>query len=268
MNVVFWSPFAGSSGVSSTMMAIALSTAIHHRTTCSIMQLQFNDNGLLNTIFQTVDRNEITYFENTGVDSLIRAANSGSISKDDVLNSSFSFIEKRLNVFSKTGGIDKRMYESDMLKAMEGVFTALNDTFKINYIDVPAGDNECAKQAMTLADLVVVCLPQSEWRVNAFFERYKLKNAFYILGNYDAKQYYNYTNILWKYRASVGISKSGVVPHCSSFADECNRSRIISYYATNDKCTSKDPNFQFISEVNKTTGKLLKACGMNGGRRV
>lgn len=268
MNVVFWSPFAGSAGVSSTMVAIALSTAMHHRTTCSIMQLQFKDNGLLNTIFQTVDRTEITYFENTGVDSLVRVANSGSITKDDVLNSSFSFIEKRLNVFSKTASVDEHMYMSDLLKAMEGMFEALNDTFKVNYIDVPAGNNECARQAIELADAVVVCLPQSTWQLDSFFEQYKLSKAFYVLGNYDEKQYLSYTNVLWKYRANMSASKSGVIPHCSGFADECNRSRVISYYAHNDECKSKDPNFQFISEVNKTTEKLLKVCGVNGGRRV
>lgn len=268
MNVVFWSPFAGSAGVSSTMMAIALSTAIHHKIACSVTQLQFENSGLLNTIFQTEDRTEISYFENTGIDSLIRTANSGGITKDDVLNSSFSFIEKRLNVFSKTGSVDKRMYNDDLLKGMEGIFSALNDTFKINFIDTPAGENECAKKALELADTVVVCLPQSQWRIDDYFKRPQIDKAFYVFSDYDSAQYLNYSNLLWKYRKVLQTNKSGVVPHCSGYANECNRSHVISYFMVNEKCKKTDPNYTFITEVNRVAGKLLKACKVNGGHAL
>lgn len=267
MNIVFWSPFAGVSKVSCDLMAVALSTAIHHKVVCSVMQMQFNNNGLMNCMFQESDSKAVTYFENTGIDALVRAVNSGGVNKEVVEDCSFSFVERRLNVFTKTAAIDKHTYKSDLLQSMEDMFDALNDTFKINYIDVPAGVNECSEKALKLADVVIVCLPQSEWMIKDYLNRFSFgdKKVFHLFGDYDSKQYVNTTNVVWKNYKQFSKKYVGVVPHCYGYANDCNRGRAIAYFAQNEKAKKSDPNYEFISEVNETTKKILKICGLNKG---
>lgn len=265
MNVVFWSWFPGAACVSSSALALALSTAIDHKVTCSLMQLHFQNNGLFNYIIPPADSKEISYFENTGVDSLIRTTRGNAVTNEDIVNCSFSFAEQRLNVFTATSMKDEIVYRNGFIDASENLFNALNGAFKVNYIDAPAGINDYSKVALQLADIIVICIPQTTWSINYFFKHFQFpgKKLFFLFGNYDKKASVSVHNVSMAHRKVMKNSNTGYVLHSTEYANEMNHSRSISFYLRNTKCKTSDSNFAFMDGTRKTSAKLLKMCGFN-----
>lgn len=264
MNVAFWSCMPGVSSTSASMLAIALSAAVDRKIQCSVMQLHFADNGLFKYIMDFA-KSDSPLMENTGIDALARASRQSIISQEDVIDCTFSFIEKRLNVFTATGIKNERIYQSGIMDVMETMFSGMNDTFKLNLIDVPAGDNLYAKAALALADVVVVCLPQMQWIVDMCLERYSFddKKVFYVFGRYDAK--HSVTIMAESLGKHIKPSLIGAVPYNTDYANAMNSSKVIGFYLGNTNCKSHDPNYGFISRTKETTNKLLKLCGLGKG---
>ena len=266
MNVIFWSAFPGVSGVSSSMLSIALCTAAEYRIRCSVSQLHFGANGLLQPLIVT-NEESAQFFENTGIGALIRATKGGAASTETVESCSFSFIEKKLNVFTKAKAVDEHIYENDLLSSIDKVFESLNGTFKVNFIDVPAGVNAYSKAAIKHADYVVICLPQSEWMINEFFDKFALpkEKVFYLFGNYDPLQYINVNNFSWKHKKEITRGRCAAIPHCTDFANHLNKSRAIAFFTQNLAAKPKDANFQYMRETKRATNSILRMCGVLKG---
>lgn len=261
MNVVFWSPVPGLAKVSSSMLSIALCAAAEYRVKCSISQLHFGTNGLIQPILVGgADDNQ--YFENTGIGALIRAAKGGAVSPETVENCSVSFLEKKFNVFTASNYSDERIYRGDLLQAVEPMFDAMKETFKVNFIDVPAGINAYSKAAIKHADFVAVCLPQTQWVIDKFLTDFEMpKNkTFYVFGDCDPVACVNTKNFAWRNHKTVLSKYCLSVPHCTDFANAINRGKAISFMMQNLKCKPSDANYTYIKDVKVTTRNILKAC--------
>lgn len=261
MNVVFWSPVPGLAKVSSSMLSIALCTATEYRVMCSISQLHFGKNGLIQPILVSGSDTDL-YFENTGIGALIRAAKGGTVSPEMVENCSVSFLEKKLNVFTASNYSDERIYRGDLLQAIEPMFEAMKETFKINFIDVPAGINAYSKAAIKHADFVAVCLPQTQWVIDKFWSDFEMPKdkTFYVFGDCDPAEFINAKNFAWRNRKLVNSKYCLNVPHCTDFANAINRGKAISFVMQNLHCKLSDSNYVYMKDVKASTKSILKAC--------
>lgn len=266
MNVVFWSYLPGVSSVSSSMLAMSLSTTIKHKIKCSVMQLQYSHNYLQEYLIDSRDNTEDSYFQNMGIDYLMRAAHSNTANEENVNDFSLSFIDQYFNYFPRTSAVDERVYKNDLTESSEEMFKVLNDGFKLNFIDVPAGVNHYSKIAMANADVIVVCLPQSKPIIDAYFNEIDLARdkTFYLFTEYDPKQKLLLSNICKQHKATISEKNCGVVPYNTRYGDALSTHHAISFYYQNLKCKMSDPNYSFISKVNASAGKLIKLCGLTG----
>ena len=258
MNVVFWSFLPGVSRVSSSMLVTSILTATAFRTKCSILQLHHKNNLLTRPVL-FADLNESTFGDN-GIDALIRSVGSGKAEIADVEDASFSFIEQRFNVFIPTKVRDEKIYQENLLKSFDKILKALDSAFKINFIDVPAGDNPYSRKALAYADYIVVCLPQSDYHIDRILKSVKLPKdkTFYLISDFDGGQYLSKRNIMWKYRENLNNNNCAVIPHCSGLADSLNTNKVIAFIAENINSKKTDKNFEFINNTKKSVEKMLK----------
>lgn len=264
MNVVFWSCVPGMASVSSSLLATALSTAVSQHFRCSITQLQLKNNGLLPAVIIPSDSSGAAHFENVGIDALIRVARGGICHPEDVEGTAFSFIGKKLNVITESRQRKEGVYQNDLLPQLPQIFNLLNVAFRLNFIDVPAGVNVYSRQALELADIIVVCLPQTKWVVDYFFENYQFnKNKmFFLFGNYDSAQSVNVKNVMRHHPRIMTGKACSFIPHSTDYANAMNNSKTISFFMQNAKCNSNDSNYGFIKGCEDTAGKIIKMCGM------
>lgn len=266
MLVAFWSPFQGLGAVSSDILATVLATTVGYKRSCSLMQLAYEDNGLFEYFMPTQDSNVgISIFENTGIDALLRNTRGKTASPDEVIDSSFSFAEKRLNVFTPTRMSTEAIYVDGLLESFDNVVHSVDEVFSLNFVDVPAGMSMYAKMVIPMADVVVVCLPQIKWAVETYLKKYKIEgsNVLYVISEYDAKQSMNLFNLSFKYGHGFN-GKLLSLPHCSDYANACSLGRAVGFYLENVNCTKQDENYPFILSTKKIATEVLKLCGIRG----
>lgn len=266
MLVAFWSPFQGLGAVSSDVLATVLATTISHKRSCSLMQLAYEDNGLFEYFMPTQDSNVgISIFENTGIDALLRNTRGKTASPDEVIDSSFSFVEKKLNVFTPTRMSTEAIYVDGLLESFNNVAHSINDVFPLNFVDVPAGMSVYAKMIIPIADVVVVCLPQTKWAIEAYLKKYKIEGpkVLHVISEYDEKQSLNLFNLSFKYRHEFNGGLIGI-PHCSDYANACSLGKAVGFYLENANCTKQDVNYSFILSTKRIASEILKLCGIRG----
>lgn len=263
MNIVFWSPYSGTA-VSSSALAMALVTAIEKHIDCSIMQLHYSDNGLFNYFMPETDSKQISMFENTGIDALLRSTRTGVAPSDVVRNCSFAYLDNLFNAFSGTKMQTEKVYQMGFLASADKAFAALNDTFRLNFIDTPAGVNSYSDKALLLADLIVVCLPQTIWKVTDFFKMFSLppKKVVYMLSDFDKCRTLTPQKLTTMSQTVNNFGKNVIsIPHNPEFANSIDNHVAIQFFLRNSKADKFDSNYEFINSCKKSCNKLLKLCG-------
>lgn len=264
MLVTFWSPFSGKSAVSGSILATAMSVAVDYKIRCSLLQVGYEFNELF-SYFMPVEKDVAgQIFENTGIDALLRSARGRTISSEEVTDCSFSFVERRLNVFNPTTMGVESVFLSNLEQSLKGVTKSLNDTFRINFVDVPAGANRYAELVIGLTDVLVVCLPQSKSSIEKYLEQYNFNGAkvLYVFGDYDEQRSLSMFNTAITFPKSIKFGSTGCIPHCTAYANELDNGRAISFYLSNTHCGQNDENYSFIKETRKVAGKVLKLCNV------
>ena len=270
MKIVFWSCLNGHTRITSSACAIATAAAVFQKKDCSLIQTHYNNDPLINQFFANIDSEVVSYLNGSGVDSLIRNVKSELLGAEETRRCAFSFVNGRLNLFAGSSVKNKDVFDGELLPVVTGCMQALDGAFEVSFVDAAPGASPLAAEAVKAADLVVVGLSQSNNINDYLFEHYAFPKgkAFYVFGDYDANQSCNIKNLERRYHKKVSPKSVGCVPHSSEFADALNTGRIISFFLRNEDCKPGDSNYEFFSEVRKTTEKILQCAqiSMNGGR--
>lgn len=260
MIVAFWSPFAGSS-TSSTLLATAIVTAASCRTRCSVMSLGYDTESIF-PYFMPNESSELHLFENTGIDALFRTSKNKVATVQEVEDCSFSFLENKLNVFTQSNVATEVLYYDNLKSAVANVFEGLRNTYAVSFVDTASEVNKYSKEVLNLADLVVICLPQTQYKIDKFFKDYDFKgsNVMYVIGNYDDRQKTKAFKIMMQYTVGKKCGQVLTLPNNPEYADSMNNREAIRYFLRNIECTQKDPNYHFIQSSTKIAKDILKRC--------
>ena len=151
----------------------------------------------------------------------------------------------------------------DNLKsAVANVFEGLRNAYAVSFVDTASGVNKYSKEVLNLADLVVICLPQTQYRIDKFFKDYDFKgsNVMYAIGNYDDRQKTKAFKIMMQYTVGKKCGQVLTLPNNPEYADSMNNREAIRYFLRNIECTQKDPNYHFIQSSTKIAKDILKRC--------
>lgn len=264
MQIVFWSCMPGHAAVSSSMLSLACSCGAYQRYNTAVLQLQYKKNNIQYPFFKMSDKENVEQFNSAGMDALIRTAKGGSIG-GGAETTAISFFDKKVSVIPQSTNTDGNAYYTSLYQTLPLIFKSLDSAFDISFIDTTAGNDPLTMEALKLADVIVVCLPQEEWILNYFFSKYDLKHSkiFYLFGNYDQKSNRNLGTLLKnrKYRGKLNSKNTAFVEHDIDYANALNSSDLVAFFQSGI-LSKKNPNHEFFASVHDATRKLLTFAGV------
>lgn len=262
MKIVFWAPVHGQTRQSSNLLALALYMALEQRRRLLITQTQFRMNDLEDAIVGRAGAKEIRerFYQNMGIDSLIRCIKRKMPQKDDVENCCVQVLsnaELMLLPGSQVGNYE--VYYKTFCETIVPVFRETEKYFDAVLIDTNPGMNQINHQLLEEADLVVVNLSQNIGVLDLYFnnipKELERKKVFYMLGSYLADSCYNLENLRLRYRR-LKKNNSGVIPVNVGFMDAISGGRMQDYFETNLECVRGDTNYIFMREVIRAVERL------------
>lgn len=266
MKIVFWSCFPGHARVTSNLVACALSSVVDHNYTVGLLQAQYKNNNLQGCFLNDTAVESINgeYYQDTGIDSLIRNVIAGSTAKDQIAGCSYSFLQQKLNLYAKTASRDPNVYYKGLTKVLPQLLLDVDEVFDFTFIDTLAGANKLSSGVIQEANMVVVCLPQVQWIIDYFFSNYKVaaSNIFYVFGDYDPGRKLNLKTLQKMYKKKFTKTNCAYILHNPEFSDAMDSHEIISFYLSHRNAGKKDSNLAFMQSVRDCTTKMLKHAGI------
>lgn len=270
----FWSPLAGSAGVSANTALMALLSSEQNGYDCLLMQTTANPlNNLQHSLLGNVERmdRDNLYFSDLGIDAIMRHITAGDRSKA-TMNDCCVRINDRLTFVpctQKTADI----YESEFVNKLSIILSVLSNLHQIVYVDIEAGVSATSIKALQLMDMVVVCLPQIPAAVASALETLEncniynkeKDNVYYLFSNYDMYSGYNRKSFSSSF--SLAKNECGILPYCTLYKDALNKgeaANFVSKYADTD---DKDNAAYELFKYGKISlERILEIAGIDGGK--
>lgn len=256
----------GHASVSSNLLSIACSCAGYQKFSTGILQTQFNKNNLQYPFFKRSDKENVERYNSTGMDALIRTVKGGDIA-GGVETCAISFMDSKLSVYPQSTNFDSQAYFTGLLKILPSALESLDNVFDLTLIDTYGGNNKLSMLALNNADVIVVCLPQEDWVVNYFFDKYKFnqEKVFYLFGNYNTKSIINLPTLMRsrEYGRKLNSKNSAYIAHDIDFANSLCSSNLVQFFVRGMNCDKSNPNYEYFKSVHTATQKLLSFAGIS-----
>lgn len=124
-------------------------------------------------------------------------------------------------------------------------------------MDVAPESNLAFGSVLEEADIVVSFLPQNSIKIQIFFEHYSslIPKSLFIIDDFRKNGSCIPKNLSMKYQ--INRECIGVFPYCHSYAQACEEGNMESFLKKNLNCSTRNPNFYFMSNLQKTA-RMLK----------
>lgn len=259
MVIANYSPQHGQTGATSNMLAIILALVLTEEQNILVMQSHFKMNNLEASLLKKPKQTlAVDPFDDYGMDSLIRNKNMTALDKQLIENSSYSFLDGKLQLLPGTRKVSGEDYEKESSVLLDIMETA-KECYDQVFIDVSSRESELTNQILNTADLVIVNLCQNQQVLETFFssERIDLPNKLYLFGNYDCRSRYNITNLLHQFR---GLDKKKTLPiaYCVGYRDAIWDADVIRFFQKNLQGKKTNKNDTFIKNVSAAAKYIRK----------
>lgn len=272
MKIAFWSPLHGQTCTTTALLSVAMHISLTHPELQNvIMQSHFTGNQLDYAFLGTSATSGKRYLRR-GLDAMITAAQIGDLSKDMIMSCTVETTD-RLHLITMTGQVDYSIYAQSLDNVFNSIADAVDQVFDLTLIDVNAGNGKQSINIRNNADIVVVCLNQSQMVVEDFFENgypelikaVNPANLFFLIGNYDSNSKYNLHNLSKKYK-KMKTANCGAIVHNVNLADSISDGQIIRFFKKNIGCTKGDANFIYMDQLTSAVNKLLNMVKLKSAR--
>lgn len=265
MKIAFWGYKPGSCRVTASAVALSCYAGAVKGKTSGLFQLSSSWENNLQTPFLDVSLLSAENFQNTGIDSLLRVVKTGDNNADAYITTSFSFIEKKVNMYVPTLTDNLAGYYKDMYENLEGTFDALDRVSDLVICDagsdagvqIGKGDPLNIK-ALSLADVIVICLPQDITRIKYFFDNIHINNSkfLYLITDYYDEKSTTLTTLKKRFPKLLKDKNLACLHHNIEFSDALEASKISRYFLTNTEPSKKDNAYSFIKDCETIYNKI------------
>lgn len=264
MKIASWSAVHGISGVSSSLLAIAIYGTLRENTNCLITQINFKRNNLEYPVIGNMLK-QYDMYQDIGIDTLTRCIKAAPLDEETIYNASVSLLNNKFNLLPGTMKYNQDCYESEMLKIANHILNAAEKYYDLVYIDTNSGSNKLSQLVIEKSDLIIVNLNQNKEVIDAYFSEYDFDSdkIFYLIGNYDNRSKNNLNNLRRRYKKMTSFN-SAVIPYNTEFADALSGGCLIDFMKKNIAVKKPDKNTYFMENVSKATKKILKMAGWKG----
>lgn len=272
MKIAFWSNARGRAGTTSNLACLSTVGALESPGRNILLENHCNLTNLGEAFIKKqwggMVQEEIYYYSQIGLDSLLRRLHSKIFDMDMVKQASVPLLNQQMYYVPQSHITNKEFFEYELNQVIHRLFEVLEDFGEYVYIDTAGGGYLSTKLILEAADVVVVNLSQEQAVLDDYFEKYDSLDckAVYLIGNYNADSKFNLSNITRKYR--IKKDKIGVVPHNAELKDALSDGSLIKFITRNYTCGPEDENYYFMKQMKHASKVLKKRIAALGGEKI
>lgn len=274
MNVVFWSPLSGHGATTSNMACVAIMSSLMYCYKTISFQSGYSYNNLDQsfigntavTQINTVNE-EFAYYMGKGIDGVLSSIYMDSFLNDKIADYSVEIIKGLSYYLPATTKSNEDLFNERMSANIFGLLSECSKSFDLTFVDNQSKVSKVSKNVFVNADVCVININQNPDMIAQAKKEFESLNCnckvLYVIGRYDDCSKFTVKSIAKKFH----ISKDDicVIPYCSDFLEVIMLGKAKEFLKSNFNCGKRDNNFYFISEVKKSTDKLLRKTGVAVG---
>lgn len=249
MVLTFFSQTSGGC-TTSNALAIAMQSALEGNKTV-VLDLNFDSYqaGQIAFIKNEIEVTGLNYYENVGLDALIRNVLAKTMSKYNIYDIETE-IEKNLFYIPKTIKREYELYINDISKTFKAIVRALDLYHDVVIIDAGYGIAEINNDIMYESDIMIANIPQNLSVLKRYIDDLYMDKIHYLIGNYDMASRYSEKRLLSEirkiYKKKITISH---ISHLAEFSDAIQNTELLRFFYRNENVTEEDYNYNFMQSV-------------------
>ncbi|MBS6559094.1 MAG: ParA family protein [Clostridiales bacterium] len=252
---------AGGGCATSNALAIAMQAAMEGYKTV-LLDVTFDTYNTPQIAFlPQVENNQSGYFENVGIDALVRNVSAGTLKEENIRDIETE-ISENLYYIPRTLKKNYEIYVDELKKSVEAMIKSLNLYHDVVIIDVGYGMNQTKEEIIKYSDLLILNVPQNIGVLKRYVKQAYTRqdNVFYLVGNYDLSSKYSVKRLkgeISKQKKGQKIAMSYIL-HNAEFADSTQNTQLLSFFNRNEEVEKEDYNYPFMESVKKSFKKIRK----------
>lgn len=254
MLVVFWSPFHGT-GNTADMIAVSGYLAERFKRNVLVTHTHFSMNNLEKPLLGDIDAG--AFFEETGLEALIRHFKSGNIDEEEVKNCSIDISDK-LHLMAGVRMVSRDSYENEVMKKLiVSVIKKIGGCYDYVMIDANSGYGDLSEELLKMADLRVITLRQNKGMIELLPETVTSfsDKSIYLLGNYDGYSKLSIRNLRHAYRYMKRENTFGL-RYSTSFADAISDEKVWKFIKSGIRSEEESPEEGFFDDLKAVTERM------------
>lgn len=262
MHIVYWSPVAGQTGTTASLLAAVLMAACTKQQKVLLTQTHYNNRDMEEILLGGKTEKDI--YQDIGLDALFRLMRTGNL-MDSHKNFVLSLLKEKLDILPGTEKEKNNVTEEEMIAYLPELYGVFENYYDFVFTDAVQGNDRVSKSLMEKADLVVVTLNQNKAVIEKCLKNYQLtlEKTVFILGSYCSTSAYNQRNLERKYKEFRG--RLYTLPFCEAFQDASSNCELITFFLNNMTLKNRGKAEGFFDSVAEITDMFTRIYSVKEG---
>lgn len=261
-----WSPYHGQCGTTLNSALLSSYLAVNSKHKILLTNTQYTKSNLETAFLKDNNNNNYDVFNDIGIDSVYRLAQSNKLTKDNISNYSKVLIKDKLDLLVGSKKSTDKLF-NEILSEMDYILECMKESYNLIMFDVNSGlENSMTKAVLDESDVIIVNLNQNVKLLKDFFEHYlelfKDKNLILVLSNYDDD-----LSLTKRYVKKLFSAKRHIysIPYMTELKESHNNSNILKLISHNklDLIDKDDKFFILMNELHVICEDILTYAGIN-----
>lgn len=248
--IAFWSPFAGHSGVTSSMCAVAGAFGLWYP---EVQIALCHTNPKYRDLEEKIDVREgekSEIYEKFGLTALSISYMQSILTSEKIRHCAVPLLMNSLSLFP---GEERKEEISD--KTYRIITKYLANEFTYVFLDLESGHGVTSDKFLQGADFIVVVLPQAP----AFFRRFVSEEAVWLeskkycllIGGYEKASKFGVTYLKRQKEGNMKEAFAGTIPVNTGFMDAMQEGKALDFFLRNQMSAKKEENYEFMVQTKK-----------------
>lgn len=268
MNIAFWSMLSGRSATSGNMLAVSIMSSLVYSIQGIMLQLDYCSKPIDDVFSNKKQTNliieEYAYYNQKGFDELLDRNQVKELDVTDIRENMIPVMNTHMSYIPSSKRIRPGLGDRQIIEGSKTLMKLLNQAGQYNFIDCINGDGALSKALLRSSDVVVINICQGMNLDMIVKDKELMKKAVFLVGRYDE----NSCETIAAIRKRYGIDRDsiGVIPYNIGFHDAIHQSKVVHYMAKHITDKRNEENFNFVNDVFKAAGMILRKAGFDERR--
>lgn len=219
MKIAFWSPTPFAGRKTTHLLLFALQTILEEGGEQLVLHTDSKGSGPEHYLLSGNKRNRMMQQKDFGLEVLCKMLRCGSLTKEMVINASYTFADNKLHVLPAGNEGFYTEKEEEVADEIEGILRYGDTVFQNVWIELPAEMSAVSERIVRAVDCVVINLAQSPLELSKVGVFPQKEREFFLLGVYEKQCIYTRHNLMLLHPRLRG--RCGEIPYHPGYLAAC-----------------------------------------------